>query len=183
MNIIIYGNNDGTDIVKILFETLARYGGVQLFSKNKLICNIPNKSSNRVANFFVYELDTLPKLIACEGLFIFKESFKNLNKNKFPTRFVPIVDEQNLRAIKFLEKTDQVVVTYGISSKNTLSFSSLSSKDVIVSLQRYLPTRNNVIEPHEFSVKLSTPCEPNILLMICTVLLLSEIPSENGYEI
>lgn len=183
MNIIVYGNNDDTSLDDIIFKTLARYGDVQFFSKDKLVCSSLKKSQPCKTQFLVYELEHLPDLINCNGIFLFKKSFKNLNENKFPKGFLPIVDEQNLSAIKLLEKTNQIVITCGTSTKNTLSFSSFSQTEAIVALQRYLQADNNTtIEPHEFTVKLSSTCEPNTLLIICTILLLAGIPSTNGYE-
>ncbi len=183
MNIIVYGNDDDTGLDEILFKTLARYGDVHFFSKRKLVCTSHEKSQVKKKQFFVYEIENLPELIKTDGIFLFKKSFKNFDKNKFPKSFLPIVDEQNLNAIKFLEKTNQIVITCGTSAKNTLSFSSISHTEAIVALQRYLQTENTIIEPHEFTVRLKSSCEPNILLIICTVLLLSGVSSTNGYEI
>lgn len=183
MNIIVYGNDDDTSFDGVLIKALAKYGIVHFFSKSKLICTSHEKNSNKRKQFFVYEVESLPKLIKADGIFLFKKTFKNLDKNKFPTKFLPIVDEQNLNAIKFLQKTGQIVITCGASTKNTLSFSSITHKKAIVALQRYLNFDNIVIEPHEFTVKLSLECAPNVLLAICTVLLLSGISSINGYEI
>lgn len=177
MTIIVYGDKNDHSFIDVLFKVLARYGGVQLFSKDNLIYS----SKTSEPKFFIYELDKLPSLIDCEGLFIFKKSFEKLNK--FPEKFLPIVNEQNLNAIKSLEFTDQIVMTCGTSAKNTLSFSSISYTEAVVVLQRYLQTKNSVIEPHEFSIKLLTSCDHNILLQICAILLLSDIPTTNGYEI
>ena len=44
MNIIVYGNNDDTSLDDIIFKTLARYGDVQFFSKDKLVCSSLKKS-------------------------------------------------------------------------------------------------------------------------------------------
>lgn len=184
MNIIVYGNSNDTSVGDMLLKTLPRYGDVQFFSKDKLVCSSLKKNQHCKPRFLVYELEQLPDVITCNGIFLFKKSFKNLNENKFPKGFLPIVDGQNLSAIKLLERTNQIVITCGTSAKNTLSFSSLLQTKAIVTLQRYLQADNNTtIEPHEFTVKLNSTCKPNTLLVICTVLLLAGIPSTNGYEI
>lgn len=182
MTIIIYGNNNDTSLSNILFKALTKYGYVQLYNKKRLICST-NFTLNSSSKFILYELDKLPSKINCEGLFIFKNSFKNLRASNFPKKFLPIVDSQNLQALKCLEKTSQIVITCGTSSKNTLSFSSFSNSEAIISLQRYLKTKNKIIEPHEFSLKITDSCSPITLLIICAVLLLSDISSINGYEI
>ena len=183
MNIIVYGSDEDTSLSNILLKTLSRYGDVSFFNKNKLVCGSFKKSQADKNQFLVYEMETLPNIIEGNGIFLFKKSFKILDESKFPTKFLPIVDEQNLNAIKFLERINQIVITCGTSVKNTLSFSSISHTQAIVALQRYLQAENTVIEPHEFTVKLSSVYEPSTLLIICTLLLLAEIPSINGYEI
>lgn len=180
MTILIYGDEHDTSLVEVLLKTLPKYGGVQFFSKNSLICN---SLTNSKPKFLVYELDKLPTSIECSGLFIFKKSFKKLTPDLFPNNFLPIVDENNSNAINFLKKTNKIVITCGTSAKNTISFSSFSHTDAIVVLQRYLQTKNKTIEPHEFSLKLLSKREPSILLTICTILLLSDVPSAHGYEI
>lgn len=183
MNIIIYGNSDDTGLEDVIFKTLSRYGNVQFLSQNKLICSRINENSTSERNFFIYDFKKIPEVIHSEGLFIFKKSFKKLNLTTFPANFLTIIDEQNINAIKCLEKTNQIVVTCGTSSKNTLSFSSFSHSEAVVVLQRYLQSKHKIIEPHEFVINFNETFNPNILLITCAILLLSDVPSTNGYKI
>lgn len=179
MNIIVYGDEKDTTISDTLLKTLAKYGGVQFFSSSKLVCT-PPKGSPR---FLIYDTDKLPLTTNINGIFLFKNSFKHVDASKIPESFFHVIDSQNTRAIKCLKKTDQVVLTYGIDAKSTLTFSSLTATDAMINLQRYVKTKNKILEPHEFPVKLGTQLEPNLVLLVCAVLLLSEIPATEGYEI
>ena len=181
MTIIIYGSSEDTAFSDALLEILVRYGEIKFRSANK-IKYISKQPRSYNARFFIYDLETLPLNIDNEGLFIFKKSFKDLGCDEFPEKFLPIVDEQNIHAIKCLEKIGKITVTCGLSDKNTLSFSSISDTEAVVTLQRYLNIKGKVIEPHEFIVNLSKPYDPNILLTISGLLLLSGVPSKNGYK-
>ena len=181
MTIIIYGSNEDTTFSKVLLKVLARYGEINFYSAKK-IKYISEHSRSYNARFFIYELDNLPLNIDCEGLFIFKKLFKDLSREKFPEKFLPIVDEQNINAIKCLEKIGKITVTCGLSDKNTISFSSISDTEAVVTLQRYLNKKGKIIEPHEFILNFSKPYDPNVLLIISGVLLLSDVPSQNGYK-
>ncbi len=41
----------------------------------------------------------------------------------------------------------------------------------------------NVLEPHDFTVRLMSKLSPNRILAVCAVLLICGIDSENGYDI
>lgn len=179
MNIIVYGNEKDTTISDILLNALAKYGGAQLFSAKKLVCNPQNCNPN----FFVYDTNKLPTTTNMDGIFLFKNSFKNIDASEIPKNFSNIIDSENARSIKCFKKNEHVVLTYGVDSKSTLTFSSLTATEAIVNLQRYVKTKNKILEPHEFPVELSTQLEPELVLLVCAILLFSEIPSLNGYEI
>ncbi len=179
MNIIVYGDEKDATISDTLLKTLAKYGGVQFFSSSKIVCTPQNCSPK----FLIYDTNKLPLTTNINGIFLFKNSFKHTDASKTPENFFHIIDSQNMRAIKRLKKTDQIVLTYGIDAKSTLTFSSLKATDAMINLQRYVKTKNKILEPHEFPVKLSTQLEPNLVLLTCAVLLFSDVPSTDGYEI
>ncbi len=179
MNIIVYGEENDTTISDILLKTLAKYGGVQFFSSSKLVCI----AKNCKPKFLIYDTNKLPLTTNINGIFLFKNSFKHIDASKISENFFHIIDSQNTRAIKCFKKTDQVVLTCGLDAKSTLTFSSFTATDAMINLQRYVKTKNKILEPHEFPVKLSTQLEPNLVLLTCAVLLLSEISSTDGYEI
>ncbi len=179
MNIIIYGNEKDTVLSDILLKVLSKYGGVNLFSTNRWT----RSPKTYTSNFFVYDINKLPTVIDMDGIFIFKDSFKSINTHKLCSNFLHIINSQNMRAIKHLKSTEQVVMTCGIDSKSTLTFSSLTTTEAIVNLQRYVKTKNKILEPHEFPLKIKTPCDETVLLLVCAVLLLAELPSLEGFEV
>ena len=179
MNIIVYGDENDSTISGILLNALAKYGGVQIFSAKSLVCN----PKNCKPKFFIYDTNKLPATTNIDGIFLFKKSFKSIDVSEIPKSFFYILDSENAKAIKFLRKIEHIVLTYGVDSKSTLTFSSLTSTSAIVNLQRYVKTKNKILEPQEFPVRLSTQLEPELVLLICAILLFSEIPSLGGYEI
>lgn len=179
MDIIVYGDEKDNTISDILLNALAKYGGAQLFSTKKLVCN-PRNCNHK---FLVYDTNKLPTTTNMDGIFLFKNFFKNIDASEISPNFSHIINSENTRAINCLKKTEHIVLTYGVDSKSTLTFSSLTSTEAIVNLQRYVKTKNKILEPHEFSVKLSTQFEPELVLLICAILLFSEISSLGGYEI
>ena len=177
MTIIIYGDEKEKNLSNVIVKVLKKYGGVQFYCKNKLICS---KDINN-PKFLVYELNELPEVLNVSGLIIFKDSFKKLNLSNLSSNLFPIFDTQNLEAADCLKDTNKIVLTCGLSSKNTLNISSISSTDAVLSLQRYVQTKNKLIEPHEIKINLTMPIKPQDILILCAILLLSDVPSENGY--
>ncbi len=177
MTVIIYGDKKEKNLNNIIIKILTRYGGVQFHSKDKIICS----KDIDTPKFLVYELNELPKVLDVSGLIIFRDSFKKLDSNKLSNNIFPIFDNQNLEAANCFKDTNKIVLTCGLSSKNTLNISSISSTDAVLSLQRYVKIKNKVLEPHEIKINLTMPIKSQDILMLCAILLLSDIPSENGY--
>ncbi len=181
MVVVIYGNDKDTTLNDTLMRALANYGGVQFHSKNKVICACEKSSSPR---FLAYDVNKLPVFLNCEGILIFKDSFKDIDYSCLPPHFSPVFDSQNVNAENFLKDKDMdtTILTCGVSSKNILTISSIEESKAFVSFQRYTIIKDKIIEPHDFTVNLTKPVEPEDLLFTCAVLLLSGIPSADGYE-
>lgn len=179
MNIIIYGDETDTNLSEILLNLLTKYGGVQFLNFNKLTC----KPKESPFNFFIYDINKLPLEVNIDGVFLFKDSFDGINSNKILGDYIYIIDSQNAKAIDCLKGTDRIVMTYGTDAKSTLTFSSLTADKSLVNLQRYIRTKNKIIEPHEFPVRLTKPYDTNVMLTACAILLFAEVPSADGYEI
>ena len=179
MNIVIYGDASDTILSDLLTPILARYGGVQVFSADKFICT----PSGCTPKFFIYDINKMPYQSIIDGIFIFKDKFRKIDLSKVSNNVWHVVDSQNIHAIKALQGSKNIVLTCGVDSKSTLTFSSRTATEALVNLQRFVKTQNKVLEPHEFTIKITSTYDDNFVLLVCSVLLLAEIPSLEGFEI
>lgn len=71
----------------------------------------------------------------------------------------------------------QEVISYGLCCKNTLTVSSCIDNTLVISLQRKIRTLGDAsIEEQDFSVKISDPDEPEMILAAIATLLVSDVP-------
>ena len=178
-NVIIYGNGNSNSINETLIRALSNYGGVHSHIEN----SISSHPESEKQKFLLYDLNKFPSISKCSGFLIFKKSFLPFDKNLIPNNFIPILDSHNLNAAQILKGTDKLAITCGTSSKDTLSIASLDDNTAVISLQRYVKAFNSkIIEPHDFTVKLSKETQPYPLLVTCAVLILSEFNTKSGFE-
>lgn len=69
------------------------------------------------------------------------------------------------------------IVSFGLCCKNTITVSSLLENILIISIQRELVTLTNKhVDEQEFSVSISDPEEPELILAAVAILLLADVP-------
>lgn len=139
-------------------------------------------SGEERARFLLRECTSIPSMEKANGIFVFKNSFLAKEDPKFCGDFIPVLDAQNCKAAAILNGTGKIAITCGMSAKDTLSIASLDYTAAVVSLQRNITTvTSQMIEPHDFIVTLKDSAGVYPLLAACAVLLLSGIPSGEGY--
>ena len=174
INVFLCGNNN-TALNKNFHNILDKYGGIELFSRN----NVYSTCSN--PRFIIYENKVVPNVKSKNGIVIFNNQFYT-NENSYIKNCIPILNSQNLNAVRFLKNSFSIAITCGLSLRDTLCPSSIDFPNNIITLQRdILSISGKVIEPHDFRVTLSKPISMFDILSLCGVLLLSDIPSLNGY--
>ena len=98
----------------------------------------------------------------------------------FPSLILPdnsilLVDGQDRLAAAFAATLGLQVLDYGLSSRATLTLSSLSSEAAAVCLQRPVKSRKgNLLDPFEFPLHLKRSYPPDSLLRFAGILILSE---------
>lgn len=158
------------------YNALEEYGGLQIFSEKKIYSSCKNPK------YIVYENRYLPHTNIFSGIVIFKNKFY-CNKDTYLKGFIPILDSQNTKAVNLLKNNFSIAITCGLSLKDTLYPSSINYPNNIISLQRdILTVSGKVTEAHDFKVTLKKPTSIFTMLSICGVLLLSDIPSNDGYK-
>ncbi|HEX3037734.1 MAG TPA: hypothetical protein VHO94_01915 [Oscillospiraceae bacterium] len=174
--ILICGKRDNDSTSKILLNALENYGGVQYFDGNSLI---KTESCDR-PEFFLYSCEQIPQTNNNSGILLFKNSYFFEQQQKIPSGYIPVFESHNVQAAAALKGTGIVGVTCGTSAKDILSIASLEDTSATISLQRSVKTLTGlVLEPYDITIQLKQPISPFPLLMICSVLLLSGIPSNS----
>ena len=179
--IIIYGNESEKSLGKIIFKALSNIGNVSFFCKDEISCY--NKKFSK-HSFCIYDISSLKNLICSKGIFIFKDSFSNLNYNIFNQNFIPIFNSQNLQAAKILSTINKTAITCGTSDKNTLCIASVDNGKATISLQRYIQNLyGKTIEPLDFTVNLTREIPIPLLLIASSVLILVDEKLPDKYTI
>jgi hypothetical protein len=136
------------------------------------------------AEYFLYECTAVPKIGIEKGILLFKEHLGETTPARVPPGFICVIGSKNEQAAELLHGVSAAVVTYGTGPKDTLSLAGLDASEASVSLQRNLLTLNGkLLEPHDFSVKLTRQRTPEQVLAVSAVLLLAGVDSEQGYLI
>jgi hypothetical protein len=174
--IVLCGRNNDNVISLKLADVLGKYGGAQLFDGESLI----RTGDKNNPSFLIYVCERFPKLKIENGILLLKNNFEYDKQLVIPSGFIPVFESHNVNAAAALKGTGLIGVTCGTSCKDTLSVASLDETSATVSLQRNIKTlTDEILEPHEITIKLQKEISPFTLLTICSVLLLSGV-SSNG---
>lgn len=125
---------------------------------------------------FVFECEQIERFDWKNAVLIFKSRQRcgSYHKLKLSGNFISIVEEGNERALKMLKGSCAPTLICGMSSKDTLTLSSVSDNSAVVSLQREICDLNgNIIEPCEIQISHDEPFSKFELLAACAVLLLA----------
>lgn len=178
--ILLCGKNDDNAVGKLLLDVLANYGGIQFYDGERLI----KAGKDNYPEFFLYESEKIPHTKLNGGVLLFKNSFRFEPEQppKISSEFIPVFESHNSHAAAALKGTGIVGVTCGTSQKDVLSIASLSDAGATVSLQRNVKIlTGEVLEPLDITLQFKKPVSPFPLLAVCSVLLLSGIPSNSEY--
>lgn len=178
INILLCGNPLDLSISDALIPALSLYGGLCYANGDRVLeCGVSTQ-------YFLYENEKVPQIDIPRGILLFKNSIHQKAPVRVPDGFLCVLETKNTKAAEMLQGTDATVITCGTGPKDTLSIAGLESSCAAISLQRNLATLSgNILEPHDFNVKLSQPRSPYQILFVSAVLLISDIDSENGYII
>lgn len=178
INILLCGNPLDLSISEALIPALSLYGGLCFSGSERVLeCGVSTQ-------YFLYENEKIPKIDMAKGILLFKNSIRQKTPAYIPSGFLCVLESKNTKAAEILSGTNAAVVTCGTGPKDTLSIAGLENSCAAVSLQRNLVTLSgNVLEPHDFNVRLSQPRSPYQILFVSAVLLISGIDSEKEYII
>lgn len=177
-DVLLCGDPSDTSIAEALLPSLAVCGGLCYSGRNQVA------DYGTFARFFLYESTEIPKISMEKGILVFKNKLAGTTPAEVPEHFVCVIDSGNASAAQLLCGSKAAVITCGTGPTDTLSLAGLDAVSACVSLQRNLVTLDgNILEPHDFSVKLSRGKTPEQILAVSAVLLLSGENSEKEFII
>ena len=90
-----------------------------------------------------------------------------------------IVNNNDTETINRLKDKKAYVITYGLCNKATLTLSSIEQDRMVLCLQRSVTDLGgNKIEPQEFSVSPSKEYDPEIIMLIAAICMISGVPAD-----
>lgn len=93
---------------------------------------------------------------------------------QFSREVVVLANSAYPEQLRQLSEMGLRTIVYGLSSKDTITFSSLGENTAAVSLQRTIEDlRGNPVEPLEVTVDFAVKCDPALVLLYVSALIIS----------
>lgn len=152
--------------------------GVACIKDKDIITNSP-KTGN--ADFLIIDRKRV-NLTAIRGIALFTGKTLKNKRISIPPEFVAVIDCENTDAAVMLAKKGVCTISCGLSSKNTVTFSSHENDRAVVSLQRVIKTLGGKeYEPSDLPISFSgTYCDYDILASAAVLFLAGVEFTENG---
>ena len=132
-------------------------------------------SESEHPELLILEAERLSHIIAPQSIVLCKEPFSAPQSADLPPDAVGLLSSSNLAAAECLHRCGVRTITLGMSSKDTLTFSSITPESAVLCLQRAIcDLAGNTLEPVEIPLTLSRQCEPFSILCAAAILMLSE---------
>lgn len=153
--VYICGDNSKAETAKILTATIkaAEYGFVHIKDNSVSVC----PSINGLESFVIIESDRIEKINADCPIVLFNEGSYNAKNILTAKNYTSIIDTDSEKAPLELLAEGVKTITCGLSSKNTVTFSSFENECAVISLQRSLTTVGGTLyEPCDVPITLSS---------------------------
>ncbi len=132
-------------------------------------------SQSEHPELFILEMEKLCHITAPRSIVLCKEPFSAPAHIDLPPDAVGLLASSNLAAAEFLHRCGVRTITLGMSSKDTLTLSSITSDSAVLCLQRAIcDLAGNTLEPVEIPLALSHQYDAFSILCACAILMLSE---------
>ena len=146
------------EIVKILKKYSGSYISDKILSENG-------------GKFTVISIYKKTEISLNKGITVFLEKNLRFKDQRLPIGIIGICEENDKTALEIFKKNHNAVITCGINSKNTITFSSISQNTLFATLQRSIYDINgNLLEPCELKIKLTENF--SAFSVICAVIIL-----------
>ena len=169
MVIIFSGRNSETE--SQIIDILCKHGGDYI--SDKAVCK--NKGLFTVVSEYKKTDLKLKK-----GIALVLDDTERFKGQSFPLGIIGICEESNKKALQIFQNSAIPVISCGMSSKNTITASSLDSEYMLATLMRTITDINsNDIEAGEYHINLSKNYSPlSVMASVAVLLLLGITPKD-----
>lgn len=136
---------------------------------------ISDKSVTATGGFFTVNICyKLADLNIKKGIALILDDTEKFINQKLPIGVIGICEDSNKNALKIFEDNTTPVITYGNSQKNTLTISSISENNYVITLQRtIIDIFGKRIYPTDFKLNLKHKYSNQAILCSVAILLLN----------
>lgn len=174
-SIVIFGDSGDAILTHTIISACEHYGGV-LTADGVMMC-----PSGKAYDFWVRNVHTL-SAVDGKGILVLGERICPVPPDVQIGDVMPITDSNNREALHLLQRTGKTVIGCSMSDKDTMTLSERNESGCLVCVRRTLTTLNGqTIEPCEIPVSVGEAIPVFAVLAACSVLLLCDIPCEEGY--
>lgn len=146
------------------------------------ICGSKLDLSSTTPDFLIYETDTLEHMPVDNGMLICKEtprqpgvSLCHVEGMACFQNMIGILSSEDTVGAQLFQQMKLTTITCGLSGKDSLTLSSITSDSAVICLQRTIRSLSGQeIDPGEIPVSLSRPVDRYSLLVAVAVALLSQ---------
>lgn len=171
VKVFVFGDRSERKFTEKLCQILNGFGGVLGFY-NGIVTETTGSYE-----FLLCDCDRLETFDLSDAILIFKIRQKSHwnRKLKVSKQVISIVNGGNEKALRMLKDSPALTLTCGMSSKDTLTLSSINDCSAVVSVQREISGLNHqTIEPCEIKINFENKFSDYELLSACAVLLLAD---------
>lgn len=165
--VVVFGENQKDHFFSYLKQFLAEYTDFHSFDGSGFCFS---ENSAKVFFHYVRELDCL------EGgkSILFLQKKANLKKtNRLSDKTTVVIDSENRKQLELVSRFPVDVVTFGLSPKDTVTFSSRDEQSAVVSLQRAVTALDGaLLEPMEIPCILNEKLNDPLILGIASIMIL-----------
>jgi len=125
-------------------------------------------------NFIIIKSSTITNVKA-KSIVVFKDSTALCENINLDENCIAIANSDDQNIIKYLAANNIKAITCGLSTKDTLTLSSITQDSAVISLQRAITTiYGSTLEPFEMPVKLQSKLEPYSILIIAAITIITD---------
>lgn len=176
-NVVICGDGKDRRLTLTIADACIEYGGALVLDGKSIIqtCSEPAFCITSVSS---------PQRLACPGVIVFGQELSGVSTELDTGTMLAVTDSSNAAALSILKRCASPVIGCSMSGYDTVSLSCADGPSKLVCLQRSVITiSGQLIEPCEISLKAPEDIPVYPLLAACSVLMLHDIPHEDGYRL
>ncbi len=150
-----------------IIEILSKYGGQYISDK------FIGKDSGKFTILSVYKKS---RLEIEKGIAVFLDNGERFMTQELPLGIIGICEDENRTALEISKNNGIATISCGLSSKNSVTLSSMGNEQLFACLQRSIQNQNGeIIDPCEIKIRLSKNYLPFSVMASTAILLLMNI--------